>query len=448
MSDITLNKKDRTLLYNIFGTFTIKGFSILVTMLTVPSFITYFDNNMVLGFWYTATSLLNWILLFDFGVGNGLRYYFAKALSESNWTAGKELTSSAYFFLGIIAFLLAIIGIEIINASNLNLFFNVSEVLISPSVLNMAVSIIFLGTIFHFWVKLLSSILYAMQKTALNNSLFLLSNVIILVFLNLPISLSLEHRLILLSCVQVGAINLPFVFATFILFLKKLQQVSPSFGYVKMSAGKKVVGLGGAFFAIQIALLITNSTNEFLISSLYASNAVVDYQVYFKVFSLVVTLFSLVIQPLWSGITSAYVSKEYFWIKNTYKRVLLISFACCLIAIILGFLFPFIIKIWLPENTIQVSFNCVFSFILFDIVNLLVNTSTCIANGVNRLTTQVVFSIIAAFLKFPLAYFFFLHGIGWEGVVLSNAISLLPLMVAQLLFNAKLLKGFCNSVQE
>lgn len=62
----------------------VKGLSIIVTFATTPLFIHYFNNNEILGIWYTLLSILIWFLNFDLGIGNGIRNNVVKAIANND----------------------------------------------------------------------------------------------------------------------------------------------------------------------------------------------------------------------------------------------------------------------------------------------------------------------------------------------------------------------------
>ena len=64
---------------------------------------------------------------------------------------------------------------------------------VSASYLRLSVLIVFVGTMLQFLLKLLTSVLFALQKTALNNLLFLIGNITVLLYLILVTPVSYTH---------------------------------------------------------------------------------------------------------------------------------------------------------------------------------------------------------------------------------------------------------------
>ena len=54
--------KNKIILKNTIGAFAIKGVALVISFLTTPAFIKYFNNNIILGVWYTLFSVLIWFL--------------------------------------------------------------------------------------------------------------------------------------------------------------------------------------------------------------------------------------------------------------------------------------------------------------------------------------------------------------------------------------------------
>lgn len=425
---------------NIGGTFVIKGASVIVQLFTVPAYISYFNNDAVLGMWYTLIAALNWILVFDFGVGNGLRNNLAKALAEGDSLRGKRLVSTAYIFMGGLALVLIVVGEALILNVDLEAVLNFHSEELAPETLRFAISVVYVGIVVQFWLKLLTSVLYSMQKTALNNSLFLLGNVILLLWALFARFDDVNDCLVAISLVQIISINLPLLVCSLVLFCGRYRGIAPSPSFFDRSSVGLVVGLGIEFFVIQIALLVVNSTNEYLITYLYDSSDVLSYQVYYKWFFAIVTMFSLIVQPVWSAMTVAWHERRVGWVENAYRRFNMVALLGSGGALVLALIFPWLVSAWLGEDSVTATVSIGLVFAFWTSVTLFVNSSTCVSNATSHLRTQIVLTVLAAILKIPLSLTFCRFGLGWESVVLANGIVLLPLLIGQTIANRVLLR--------
>lgn len=422
---------NKILLSNILGSFFVKGCSVFISLFTMPAFISYFDNSIILGIWYTILSILNWIMMFDLGIGNGLRNRLAKSLVTKNQNEQRTQISSAYIIMGGLTFAFFLIGEVFIHYANWNKILNVSSTSISNDILVLSISIVYGGILLQFWLKLATSILMAMRKNALSNMLLIITNILILIFLYLcPKEYSVENKLIILSGFYVIAINIPLVAASIYLFSGKLRNAIPQFRYYNRLEARKVLNLGGIFFIIQLALLIINSTNEWLISFLYNAEYVVDYQVYYRIFNLILVLYSLITQPIWSSITIEYERHNINWISKIYKYLLGTVFLSFIIVVGIIFQFDKIVQIWLGEN-IYIDSKITWIFGAFILEMIWINCSTCIANGISQLKCQFICFLIAAILKFPLSFWAVSLNIGWVSIIAINILTLLPMAISQ-----------------
>ena len=92
----SLNKQSVDVMINVFCVFLIQGGSMLMALFTMPSYMRYFNNELILGCWFTLLSIINWVLTFDLGIGNGLRNQLTVALATGDNEEAKKLISSSY----------------------------------------------------------------------------------------------------------------------------------------------------------------------------------------------------------------------------------------------------------------------------------------------------------------------------------------------------------------
>ena len=103
------DQNNRQVSGNVLWTVLIKGCAMLISILTVPSYVRYFgdnaDGSTVYGAWLTISAVFTWINMFDFGIGNGLRNHLVKSIADKDSDTSKRLVSSAYVSVGIISLL-------------------------------------------------------------------------------------------------------------------------------------------------------------------------------------------------------------------------------------------------------------------------------------------------------------------------------------------------------
>ncbi|MCS5422125.1 MULTISPECIES: lipopolysaccharide biosynthesis protein [Psychrilyobacter] len=432
---------DSQLKKNITGSFLIKGLGIIVSMFTMPVYMTFFSDQVILGVWFTLISMLNWILNFDLGIGNGLRNHLVIALSEKSDKKIKQYISSAYIILGSLSIGIIIIGYLFIGFINWNMILNISPEILPNGLLLKVVRILFVGIIAQFFLRLIVSILYAMQKTVLPSILALISSILLLLYMKGYTSVNIEQSLNDLAIINVLTMNVPLLVTTIALFLTKLKKSKPSLKFYVKNYARNIMKLGGEFFFIQIMSLVMVSTNLMLITWLYDPKYVVEYQVYFKLFNLFVVLFSLIVNPIWSAVSKAYVEKNYTWIKKIYNYLNILSIVATLACFFLIFFLQYIVSLWLGENSIIINYSYAFYFAVNSSLIIYTLAITSIANGIGSLKPQIYCNVIMATMKFPLAYILSFVVGGWGSIILTNIILMTPCVIFQSIMINKTLKN-------
>ena len=436
-------KKNKILVHNVLGVIGLKGLALLLSFIMTPMYLDYFSDQKILGVWYTLQSILMWVLTFDLGLGNGIRNRLASALSANHTEEAKKIVSSGYIILGIVTAIISGVLLIIVPMANWQRLLNTD---LSLKVLDRVLVITMLGIVMQFFVSVISAILMALRKNIVSNSLPVFTNVVILVFLLCPHSGSDEHRFLMLTLFYVLATLTPLIVASIVVFSTELKEIRPSFCYWDLQVGKSVLSIGGGFFAVQIGLLIINSTNQVIINYLYSGDAVVQYTLYFRLFSMAPMIFTLFTQPVWSEVSVKYAQGQIDWIRKIYFVMLGVAvFIICGCLCVTGIL-PFIFRVWLGTNSGVIPSRSIgLIFTVWNTVELFIYASTCVANGMTHLKCQTIFTIIAAVLKIPVTFLFAYIFKNWTSIIWAHTVVLLPLMVAQ---NISLNRYFKRNIEK
>ena len=425
------NENNKIIFKNTISAFIIKGGALFISLFTMPAFMRYFDNQKILGVWFTVLSVLIWILSFDLGIGNGLRNKLVKAIMDNNKLDIKKYISSAYFIIGIFVIVIGFVGYIVSPFINWNAIFNISEELISINTMLIVIRCIFTGILLQFFLRLISSILYSLQKSAINNLLALVTSVLQLIFVLLAPSYSPEKNLIMLSFFYIIFSNLPLLIVTIIVFTTKLKDCFPRIRYFHKTYAMSVVKLGGLFFWCQILYTIIVNTNDFFITQYTSPEFVVEYQIYNKLFSLPGMLIMLTLTPIWSAVTKSIVENNFNWLAKLYKTLKKVA----LLAVIAEFLIiPFlqiIINLWLGSKAIQINYLYALSFAIFGGTFIYQSVFSTVVCGTGNMKLQsVCYSIGVIFTLIFIHYGMQIFNT-WIIVVISNAIILIPYCILQ-----------------
>ena len=189
---------------------------------------------------------------------------------------------------------------------------------------------------------------------------------------------------------------------------------------------------------------MTHNTNELIISALFKSSYVVDYQIYNKVYILIPTAMNVIMIPLWSAATKELAKKNYFWLKGLYNFLCLVSVGAFFMAcMIIPFMQP-IINVWLGENAININPVLCIPFILYVTINAFNGANATVANGCGWLKVQMIMAPVSAILNIPFSILLKYVLGDWTAIVLANVLSLLPITVAQYIYIRKKLNKLCE----
>ena len=160
------NKRTLRAKRNITVSFISKAISIMISFIIVPLTLGYV-GRVEYGIWMTISSIIAWFSFFDIGLGNGLRNKLAEALAKEDTEIAKVYISSSYALIVGIAFLMFSGFYVASNFISWNAALNTD--IVSNAELFKIVVVVFFFFCLGFVLKLLSSILQALQKYALND---------------------------------------------------------------------------------------------------------------------------------------------------------------------------------------------------------------------------------------------------------------------------------------
>lgn len=401
----TAEEKTREVITNVISTAGIKGLSFFVTFATLPAYMKYFDNSLILGVWYTIFSLASWVLSFDLGIGNGLRNNLVFVLVENDEKRAKTLISSAYVAISLLTLLMMAFSAALVHFVDWNAFLNVSVTSIPRQDLQWSVGILLTGILLQMTLRIINSVLYALQRSSINNLLALLTSLLMLTFALVAPRLGLANSLIALAIAYLVSVNLPLLIATLTVFSfdGTLKGCGPSVKLFRLDQAKTVVNLGLSFLWAQIMFMLICNTNEYLIAQLASPEAVVEYQAYFKLTSLALSIYVLALTPLWSAVTKALGENDYRWLKKAYRVLRRSVLAIALIEILIVVSLQPLMDIWLGEGTIQINYAYGACFAFMNICQAWQSAESTVACGSGKMMTQNICYTVGIILKILLS---------------------------------------------
>lgn len=411
---------DRTKNYfrQVKGSVIFKALAVGASFFAIPLMIQYLGNEQY-GVWSTLLSIMSWAVFFDFGIGNGLRNKLAESLAKNELAEAAGYISSGYTWIGVTSVVLLFFVVISSFIVPWQVVFNTNR--LNNEMLQYAVIVSAIFVFMNFWLGLINQVLNAVQKTSwvvfgqfLSNGLGLIVVIIL--------SKTTEASLLLL----VVGYGLSIVVASLLLsiaFYTIRGDLRPRLSYDRKHL-YPLLSLGGQFFVIQLAALVIFTTDKILITQLFGPQYVAQYDVVFKLFSVITLLHGLITAPLWSAYTDAYHKSDFIWIGVTIRKQLLIFVCVVVAAIVLCFVAGPIVRIWIGPG-VETPLLLILSVSIFMVVSVWNNIFAYFLNGVGEIRLQLYTAVAAMLINIPVAIVLVNNfGFGVDGVVWATCLSL------------------------
>lgn len=424
---------------NILASFLNKGIAVIISLLLVPVTIDYLDTEQY-GIWLTLSSIVAWVSYFDIGLGHGFRNRFAEAKAKKDIILARKYVTTAYVALFLIFGIILLVG-EVINPYiSWDSLLNVS---VSNALLQQVVSILLIGFCLYLVLNISSIMLSADQKPAASAMITTLgqgmSLAVIYVFTK-----TTEGDMTLIAVALNWVPSIVLFLITLYLFYKPYHDYAPSLACFDFKLVKNIVGLGSKFFIIQICMLLIFQVTNVILSRVLGPEAVTEYNVSYKYFSITQMVFNIILSPFWSAFTDAYTKNDYEWMKIIQKKLSRIWLILVGINFFLLSIVPFAYRLWLGDS-VQVSWPLSICMMVYFSVLSYSNMYMILLNGIGKVFLQMLIYIICACVGLPLSYYFCgIYGIPGTIFVLAT-VYFMQAVFAKIQLN-KILSGSCTGI--
>jgi O-antigen/teichoic acid export membrane protein len=407
---------------HIVASFFIKFISIFVSYAILPLTINYLDSTRY-GIWITLSSILAWFSFFDIGLGQGLRNKLAESLASDNKELAKIYISTTYFALfGIMAavYMIYLLVSPLVDWSTI-----LNTDMVDGTELSVLVLVVFTFFCLRFILSLIGKILLADQRPAVNASLGPAGNLVALVIIYI-LTKTTSGSLLYLGLVMSAAPVVVLLIASIYLFMTDYKEYRPRIRYVDMAYFADLIGVGSKFFFINIAGVIVFTSSNLLISQLYGPAEVTPYNIAYKYFGLSTMVFGIILSPIWSSVTEAYVKQEYGWIKGVIRKMYILWLGAIVVIIMMILGSDTLYKLWIGQNH-SVASDLTIAMGIYTIIHLFGIININIINGIGRIQLQLYLSIFETIVFIPTAIMLGrIYGIA--GIVYARIIIIAPLV--------------------
>lgn len=405
-----------------------KSLTSIIMLVSVPLTISYLGTERF-GLWMTISSLL--LILSTFS-DLGLSVSYMNKISEANGVdhdRARTYTSNAIFVLflsGALILFFFLISTPFLNWASIFSLKSPETVLEVKKAIRLLIILFVVGLPFILVEKFQEGnqagyLSYLWQS--IGNVLGLLGLFLVVYF---QLGLSALVLVTLGFPVVTRIINFLFQFRV------KKKWGWPRFTDINTKIIRELIRPGMIFFFISIFHVIGYNSDNFIISNMLDPSSVAVYGVVQKA-TLVSLLFWSFTASLWPAYTEALAKKDFFWLKKTIKRTLLINLV---FGIGFGFLLTMfgsqLIFMWTGGQLLP-SLDLLLGFSFYIIVNGLVGSFAIIYNSSFILKWQlpliIASSLSSIVLKVYLCEYFGISGVVWGTVISYSIFYLLPSFV-------------------
>lgn len=411
------NKRTLRAKKNITVSFISKAISILISFIIVPLTLGYV-GRVEYGIWMTISSIIAWFSFFDIGLGNGLRNKLAEALAKEDTVIAKVYISSSYALIVGIAFLMFSGFYVASNFISWNAALNTD--IVSNAELFKIVVVVFFFFCLGFVLKLLSSILQALQKYALNDVIGAIAQILGLVAIFILV-ITTDGSLYYLCLVYGSKMAIVLLFASLILFTGSLKEFRPQLKHINIKKAIPLLNLGLWFFVNQILYLIVTQSSVVLVVQFFGPEDVTVYNLALRYMTIFSMLYIMVLTPFLSAFTEAYTKMDFDWIKLTIKKINKIWMLASISTIGLMFGYKIFFHLWVGD-AIDIPIILIITLGISSIIQTYSSTFTLFLNGIGKIRLQFRILLIQAIFFFPLSYLFFKFEFGLISIVLPGII--------------------------
>lgn len=370
------------------------------------------------GIWLVIFSVVSWFSFMDVGLSHGLRNQFVQAQISKEENKAKRLVSTSFFFLLVIAITLFLVASIVLRNYSLNALYGIESV--SNKLLYDLTLIVVASLALQLVLKPITSLYLAIERSSIVQEVNFYTQGISLFFIwfysLFGNQLSLYKVALILSITPITILMVFNIYG----FRKEFKYYWPELRYVSKGELLQVLNLGVSFFLVQISAVILFSTDGLIVSHLFGTEYVTQYQVILKYSSLIAIASGLVVAPLWSASTNAFLEGDLGWIYKSLKKVLFVWSLLCVLSLLLYFFRADVFHIWLGESFV-LDDNFLIVCLIFQLVFSLNSIFVTIINGLGKIRIQLYHSVLVSILNIPFSIYLAMNmGLGLSGVLLAT----------------------------
>ena len=388
----TGRSRTRRLLQGATSSIFSKGIALAVSAISIPITVRYLGPENF-GVWVTISTGLSMLLVLDLGVANSLTNFISEAYARDDRDHASTYATTALGVVVAVALLLACVAWWIWPWIHWERLFHLSPAVDVRTVAKAAaaaLAIFLLGLPAGLAPKILGGYqeLRAANLFTAVGSLLNLVSVVLLVHFHAGLVALVAAS----SAALVGANLLALVW----IFLIHKPWLSPRLRHLDGFAARKMMQSGSEFFVLQIAGLVVFNSDNLVVIHYLGPSQVAAYSVAWRVVGYAAIAQTLIAPALWPAFSEAFSRDDLPWIRQTFRRTMVLTMGIALGAsLLLAFAGRWIIRIWASNAAVPTEGLLLLMCVWILISSFMNNTATVlVAKGETRL--QAWCSVAAA----------------------------------------------------
>ena len=391
---------------------------VLVSFLSVPLTIGYLGPERY-GAWLTIGSLLAWLGLTDFGLGNGLLNAVSSAVGQERHGMVRTHVTNGMLLLFSLALLVGVMAFFVWPYMHWESLFGLSSrkgrAEIGPAIM-VALGIFLI----QFPLAVTSKIYLAYREGRIENYWGMAANILSLFAL---IAVTHTHGgLVWLVAAVSGTSMLVNLASTGWLFWWHKPFLRPGIDAISASAMQSLLDVGGKFFLIQVMALVVFETDNVVIGHYTGAAHVPEYNLTYRLFEYALLPQTLLFPYLWTAYNEAIARKDILWVTQTFHLTLYAGMGFTLVAafFLICIAKPFIG--WWAGATVEPNLSLIAWMAIWSLINAFTSPIACLLAASSNLRNQTIYSAISTISNIFLSISW-VQRYGIDGVIAATVIS-------------------------
>lgn len=369
-----------------------KGANILIGLLSVPLTLRYLGAERY-GLWATLSTLLMWVRIADFGIGNGLTNILIEAEAKQRPDLARKVIATTFWVLLMVMLaLLAVLRLAWWGVAGTDAFDG--HALSIDSEFSAAFAVTAGILLLSVPLSITSTTLRAYQQGMVVHSWEAVANIISL--LGLLLAIFMGAGVVGLVAASAGSSFVVAVLATIWLFCWSRPGLRPRLSDFDRSEVPRLFTNGFERFVLQISALVLFESDNLIIAKFVGVEAVGPYALVHRMFYMLILAQTAILAPFSPAYADAAARNEWSWITWTFKRTLVIGMV--VVGVLVGVLLlnaRVILHFW-TGGRFDAPTVLILLMAIWTLIAAWGNTFAFLQMGLGRLRMQVICSCLMA----------------------------------------------------